>query len=829
MTQSVHFDHEDVKAAASQDPWELRDDFVDEVDVEDIAEAALSYAMAAEEAGSAEELAELATEEHQGAAQFNSDDLADAEGRLAETKGNLATPELESTVDILGKTVTLAEDTVQEVDDEIYAHGSLNTKVADHCQAAVDELNLWFTALQNGVDEYNDMAVPEPVVLLKPDGSSAANPERQLAHEQPTGVFSVPDDIIATIRQHHLDAAVADAEAAAAAIDGHIEGYRSTLTTYGAELTDNGYDMADSPLGIWHTPEMAEHHAQTIANAAERLEADPSDSEALGELESATAYLGNVSQGLFDENGNPVGQLSEEQAAYLKLVYDNIDPEHLATVGNLAASESNERFAAIGENLANGINALTSPSVNAFVPTAGDLPDSIAYFVDGGGIGPSEVGPDGIPRDPSGVELLKTAEMYNGFGALMEGATVPPGESFAGKMLEAGLAAQDWWTGSSISEHAEDEFQFTGGSSLLAAGAENSGAASDFLTRGDHAQRVMGHLWDDGGDAVARLIESGTFPSEGEEITPRQAAAARQVVLATGDLDADQVQQPVQQAAADVGIMYMHSIVGADMNDSGAGDGPFDIFGEKVPGFTFTESERRDFFRFLAGSEEEVESSFAGGIQTFHYVNAHAAFSADDPEAIARMGAYSGVLDAEFQRAQWMHQFDETKDAYATGQHIDKTWRTGAGMTLAAAGILVPGAAPVSTALSWTGVGNTLIQAVVPPPVDTADSDFNASQYNAVIEDGRSTRYIIAQAAADTNYRGAADAFDMPSLHDASSDEIAEAMVGGNFVPDLAAIEAERYDISPYMDPRVRLLVRPTEKAMEEAGVEAPDVDDEVD
>ncbi|WP_130799661.1 hypothetical protein [Streptomyces otsuchiensis] len=507
MTQGVHFDNEDVKAAASQDPWELRDDFVDEVDVEDIAEAALSYAMAAEEAGSAEELAELATEEHQGAAQFNSDDLADAEGRLAETKGNLATPELESTVDILGKTVTLAEDTVQEVDDEIYAHGSLNTKVADHRQAAVDELNLWFTALQNGVDEYNDMAVPEPVVLLKPDGSSAANPARQLAHEEPTGVFSLPDDIIVTIRQHHLDAAVEDAEATAAAIDGHIESYRSTLTTYGAELTDNGYDMADSPLGIWHTPEMAEYHAQALNEAVEALEENPDDADAVASLERVSGFLGAIAADLYDENGNPIGQMSASESRYLRELYESLSADDLARLGNLEVSEDLQgRFDAISTSVANSINIMLDPAVGGIEPGRSDryiqMPDSIAEF---------------MYRYDEKLEEIEDLERFNGFGGLMGHATVPPGDAFAELQADAALSVQrrvEELNNDRVFLHKDGHFsspawENTGSSGLLHSVSLNSDVSLALMRNPDDKETLLAGPWADSTGAGAVMLVAG--------------------------------------------------------------------------------------------------------------------------------------------------------------------------------------------------------------------------------------------------------------------------------------------------------------------------------
>ncbi|NJQ06310.1 hypothetical protein [Streptomyces lonarensis] len=509
MTQGVHFDNEDIKAAAAEDPWAKRDDFVDEVDVEDISEAALSYALAAEEAGSAEELAELATAEHQGAGEFNQEDLADAEGRLSDTRGNLATPELETTVDILGKTVTLAEDTVQEVDDEIYAHGNLNTKVADHRQAAVDELNHWFSALRSGVDEYNAMAVPEPVVVARPAGSSAANlPLRQLADEGPEGVFKLPDHIIETIRQHHLEAAVEDAEAAAESIDGHIEDYRSKLTTYGAELTESGYNMGDSPLGIWHTPEMAEHHANSLAEAVEVLEESPGDEDALERLESVSTYLDAISADLFDENANPVGEMSSEESAYLREFYSGLSAEDLARLGNLEVVESlEERFGAVTVRFSNGVNVMANPAVGGIDPGGAGLPESIATFI------------FGYEGELNEIEDL---ERFNGFGALMGNATVAPHSDFAELQADAALSVQrrvEELNNDRVFLHKDGHFTGpawvnTGSSGLLDSVSLNPEVSLALMRNSDDKETLLSGPWGDSTGAGAVMLAAGQQDSD---------------------------------------------------------------------------------------------------------------------------------------------------------------------------------------------------------------------------------------------------------------------------------------------------------------------------
>lgn len=834
MSPSVTFHMPDVKAEVSKDPWQLRDDFLAEIDIESIAHAVTAYSTAAEEAESAEDLARIADEQNAEAATVDGGiSLSNSEQRLADTLDDLSPGSVADTVGVLHKTVELADATMDDVSDEVSRPGGLNTKISDHSSDAVDEANLWNDELKGVLDAFNAAiedvpAVQHPVITVpKPAGSTASGLPGSVQAETADGVrYTLPDWIYTDIRQHFLDKAVEDAEAAAENIEGYIEEYRAELTRLGAELDAGGYDLGNGPLGLWHTPEMAEYHAEVISDATAALAENPDDAEALERLRNATAVMGSMTDDLFDADGRPVGEMPDAVREYLEAVYDGLEPSALATIGTLATDDP-DRFGGIAGNVADSINALTNPAVGGIDPTDGALPDSLAYFLDGTDIGPPEIGPDGNVIDPGMIHNLEVAGLYNGFGGLMANATVPPGTEFGAAMMETAVQAQDWWD-RVADDFAQEEFDFTGGVSLLTAGSMNPDAATEFLITEENAENLLRVEWPDDGDAAAEAVRVGTIPPEGEAISDRQAQAAQSVVLVTGDLEPDEVQVPLQQAVADVGITYMESLAGAHAGGSdlnGEVNGPHDIFGDPVPGFTLSEEQRRDFFGFLAGSDEQVETSFVAGLQAFHYTNAHNAFAADDPEAVARMASYAGVLDAEFQRAQFTERFEENKDAYATAQDIDKVWRTGASVGLSVAGILVPGGTAAATALNWTGVGNSLLQAHIPSPSDTAAAEFTGDQYNAVIDQGRSTRYLIAQAAADTDYRGAAGAMadsGIPSLHGADPDDLAVQMASGNFVPDLSALEAERWDMDPYMDQRERLLVGPITEEMEDADIEPP-------
>lgn len=569
MSQGVAFGVEDVKAEVSNSPWELRDDFMDEVDVESIAEAAVSYQQAAGEADNAGQLAELATQENVDAGTVDGMSLSDAEGRLQKTLDDVDGTALAGAVDVLHRTVALAEDTVESVENEISLKGKLNTQIFDRCQDAVDELNLWYTALNEAVDKANESEVNqangeilEIIMVAKPAGSNAKNLPGSVEAYPNGNIFSLPEHIISDIREHHLDLAVDDAEAAAGEIQDHIDKYREDLAGLGAELDAAGYNLSDSPLAIWHTPEMAEYHAQVIEEAVAVLKDDPTNEDALAQLENATLLMGTIGSDLWDENGNPVGEMSPAEQRYLRQVFDNLSGEDLAILGNLQGDDP--RLAAAQGNVGTGILALTNPEVGGLEPFHDTpdrqmpIPQSIRDLVYGIEVGEGDaIGFDGpVGYDPETGEIVISGMYeFQGLSNLLANSPYPPGDKFGEHLAESAVDVQQQYnlfvdpymnTGLlpavdpdgrefTIGRHEHVEFWAldTGASDVLDVVSRNVDASQNFLLNEGNLENLMGVPWNGHEDGAVGLLETATERGQATEENARQAATIAEDVFTT--------------------------------------------------------------------------------------------------------------------------------------------------------------------------------------------------------------------------------------------------------------------------------------------------------
>jgi hypothetical protein len=714
VSLGVEFTREDVQAAASNDPWQLSEDFLAEVDVEDIAEAAVSYSQAAGEADSAGELAELATEQSVESGTVDGMSLADAEARLAQTVTDVDGAAIEQTVRILRQTVGAAEDAVQSVDDEIWADGNLSTKIAERRQDAVDELNAWYGSLGEAIADYNSNPLYEdaqdsnPIIVVHqpPGATDATSSKGYVDAESSDGInFALPASLITDIRNHHLEKAAEDADDHAEAIDEHIEEYRAELSRLGADLDAEGYDFGGSPLDIWHTPEMAEYYAEQFSEA---VNAEPPDAAAIA---AATWPLANIVDGLFDENGNPIGEMTAREHAFMERFFDEVSADDLATLGAIeadllpygsdqAARRGGGGLEDVRATVANAINAMTNPDVVAgnlveerFGPGFTDVPESVSEYLFG---------------YEDTIESQEDLDRFNGFGALMGHASVPPGDGFGQVQADAALSVQRF-----VDEYNENELDhlFLGqgqGSVLNDSPMLNTGSSGLLHSVSLNPDLSLSLMRDE--EAKETLMEAYWADSDG----------AGKVMTVAGRQDDDIADEVIRYYADD--LSRLDRSWEFDRPDEW-GRHPVDTRGlqeafgdltlhriDAIVGLTDEEREwgtRKDIFTGIALLDEDLNLEFKMGLHEKQQELAADWFqgelTAHETNTFDRIHTLTVELMEGEQNA--LEHFQTHADKQAALEHKLLT------TTLAAAGGFIPG--HVGTGVSY--VASTLIASMDPP------------------------------------------------------------------------------------------------------------------
>ncbi|MGW7291622.1 putative alpha/beta hydrolase [Streptomyces xiamenensis] len=767
----ISFTRQEVADEAGCDPWKERTDFQNETDAEEIFTLSSVFrngSEAAEETGS---VAEYASDLEERAGTRGSNAIYEnAAEHLVQTHADLGGENLEVIARILGEVAEEVETVLEQNEEAITGDMGMNWQMDRHESGANSEFGsfeTWLAAQVYGV------------------GSSLEYTIYDRTFTSVYGTFPV-DDVRDHIKQEHLEMLASFATAVHEGITGRIEDYYSLLYRKESELGDYGYNTVDSPLDFWFTPGRAEYEAEQLEIELNKENPDPE------KLDQYTSNLGRIAESVYgDPPMDPPGTLEDWQYEYLQRYYDTLSPDVFELLsGNMPAdevglgvgmgavqrAELNAGFHRAQLALANGINMVTNPELlgenSRFRGDEAYIPASIAPFFDPWG--------GGSHTDPDGYGITA----FNGFAETMTHATVAPGDDYAFKMANA---AMDWWDYSQINPDLSGVWN-TGSDDLLQSVSLNGGVSTQLLNDDVYLNRVLDAEWGEAPGA-ASLIRAGTMPEDGE-LTDAQLEAAKNVILAAGAEPgggrAAGMALDLQSAVSDVGIYHLDSLV-----NSSDGDGDRkDIFGTTIDAFNISTADRESFYEFMARTEDSVQMSHIAGIQAYGYNEALRAFDAGDQTAInlamERMGTVTGL----FEREQLMYQHELTSDEDASAAAVDKMWRTGAAVGISAVGAAATGG--ISTAATWTGMGNSVLQAIIPPPAPKADGELTQEQYDLIFEEGRSMRHVFVQAAADADYGTARQDMEdngIPDLHAVTPKELADRQDWGEFHEDLFRVE----------------------------------------
>jgi hypothetical protein len=356
------------------------------------------------------------------------------------------------------------------------------------------------------------------------------------------GPADAPDWLAGAIRDRFLEEAAIAAADADWALREECDAYHHHLLRLGRQLSALGHDLAGSPLGLWTDPELARY-------AARLLSRDLADGEPDAEtLRLYTEPLRSIADGVYAGLDGP-RPLRDAERACLEAFFAALDPDVLRQLAEAEAGPAGwatpyDWQPTVCETVANGLLLLTDPALGGIDP-AGEagrarLPQEVRGYLypQGGRLFSGDPAYRGYPMDAAAQRFRIELSGYNGFGALLAHATVPPGAAFARDLARSAVAVQtrsamqyDGLPESSLPlEPGGDVERNTGSSALLRVAALNARAAAALLADRHFARLLLSRQWDDSAGA-AEFVTAGAGADE--------AAAA--VVRAVAGEDAEAV------------------------------------------------------------------------------------------------------------------------------------------------------------------------------------------------------------------------------------------------------------------------------------------------
>ncbi|WP_052848295.1 hypothetical protein [Streptomyces avicenniae] len=798
----VHFTRGEVEKAAGGAPWTRQDAFTAEIAPEDIAATGTLWTRAAQESHRAGDLARTASRTAAAAGTVDGTPLADPEQRTTDTTRALGNDgeDADTAAHYLARAVEDALYAEQEVDDLVHGTGGLEQQYQDALEAARQEWAAW----QARPPATSPLLPPLRTEdgLLPPPGGGDLWP----------GLDEPAEGAAGRIRAKHLRTATEAADETAGAIDDAIETYRRRLTDYASELATLGYDIADGPLPLWTTDEMARYLAEQFAEELDRRPPDPDRLLAL--TEGLSAILGDP----LDAPGTPPARLTPVTRAYLATFLGALDAADLAALG--ALTERTEgldpgtagiQFAA-AQRVANSVMLLLDPELGGIDPTDADQLSAVPaalrpYLV---GLGDTSLTKGLTPGlltqiNPPDDSYRDTLEAFNGFGTLMATADTPPGDAFARILAETAVTAQTM-TQYQYMDGGYEDLANKGSTGLLAAAALNSEASAALLTDENFRDSLLSLHWEDSSGAAA-LVESGTTLPDG--IDHKDAAAGPYVeaaynVLSYAGDHTDEIHgdrnatiamyapldhAPLERAVGDTMLRYMNLV----SQLSGEGDSGFhtapaggdtlysNLFGEEYRhAFELSRDQQHGLFSLMHHADDAVRAEFEQGVSTWQTTTAHAAFRDDShaPSALQAVGRVAGFEDfatrenpssglAGKQRITFMNTISTA--AWVAGGLAELSARAGAGVSVGAYG-LIEG-----------------LRYALPDPGDGGASE---AQWNSIERGDQPVRTIVAYAAQAADYanpaRGeTAGDYPLPKPNGINETDIANAVADleGNIYP----------------------------------------------
>ncbi|TDC62736.1 hypothetical protein [Streptomyces hainanensis] len=778
------FTRVDVEGEAGRQPWQRCERFATEIDPDDMADTAASYARAADGARGAGELAARATTLAADAGGLDGDDLVDAEGRIVETADGLQGngEDLDQVLNHLVRAMNTAIDTRDEVYGLVFEPGGLEEKYQRHVQSAVDEWNAWQGALTDRVAEANRTGTTRgvlgtPVALWVQHGGRDLLVHPTIGSGGP--VYHLPDSLPGEVRAKHLRAAADDARAAYDDVTEAIDQYTRRLAESGQLLEGLGLDTTGGPLDLWTSPTVAEVAAQSLAEQLRQHHPDP---DLLALYTEGLAQIGD---------GDP-RLLTDAERDYLQRFYENLDIQALSALGQLhsdpddladgpgraAAEERLRGISRAQEAVANGINLLTDPERGGLDPTTeagrAAVPASVRAFVhdyaEGGVFGTDYPGPRFVPAE---------LRLFNGFGELMAHATTPPGDAFARDLAEAAVDIQ---TATSTQYHpmSIEVVPNTGSSGLLQAAALNTEASAGLLNDADFRDLLLRQEWEDS-EGVGALIRSGTTVPEG--VDPNDAAAKPYVqaafnVLANVDdyelfvLVPERSPQAdigntdhsgLQRAIGDTALRYLNMVSQfpgdagsqflepADPNDPAARRFTSLLGQDHRYGFQLSREDRQGLFELMNGGVDTVRSDFRAGVGEWQALTAYQAFRAGTGEAAAleAVGRVAGFVE---------HADIQAVENGADRSRIETTALTGLTTGAGAVATLAGASNPVSAGVALGAYGLTAAVRGSLGPAELTPQQL--AEIDAIESGDWNVRTLVAHAALAADYGNAQEALD---------------------------------------------------------------------
>ncbi|MDT0266241.1 hypothetical protein RM844_08025 [Streptomyces sp. DSM 44915] len=719
----VDFTREDVVEQAGVDPWETADDFADEIDLEEMAAASRGFAEAAGEAGSASEVAARASELSQDAATTDGIGHHNADEHITITEQDLqgGGQDIQDVADIINSATELAGETKESV--SILRSDAVG-KFHEHLTDARTTYQNKHAELQESVDAVNIFQTPSVTVagtVYDADGGRIDG-------------WSFPQAALDAIREHYLGKAAEDITSLHGDMETEIEDYRGWMLSRAGELTDLGYDVGAGPHNLWHTEEMAEYAAEGI----EEEMAKPEDERDLDRIATYTEGLAAIGLGVYDpaDPTTPRRDLTREEREYLHAFYDNLDEDTLAALGDLAPgtpggpdvgaghehaiSNQWDQIHGIQAALGNGINMLMNPEIGGLnidahpsIDGPVDIPESIRAFV---------YDADGDLRDAESLDEQRgVLNNFNGFGALMDQATVPPGDSFAHHLTASALDVQEVVHAINVGAYNDaaiaadgdpptdlvmpDFLENTGSSGLLSNVALNTDASFEILSNENTRDELLGAVWADS-DGVGDLVRSAVLPTGGESDGERRALADTVIQHFT-----DSPAMLVEDWNEATNLMYGHYPWDTSGLQGAVSDATLSrldaIVGlEGAEGVWDTE-DRYAAFSLMAATDESVYEHFKSGVYDAQRNMAYEYYANGSPQEGDQLNTLQSIANLtglmEWGERDVINWYEGREDAQAAQQQ--KMAKATLSAALGVTGTLAPGAYGTAVSLGTTGYG----------------------------------------------------------------------------------------------------------------------------
>ncbi|MEV1010845.1 hypothetical protein [Streptomyces sp. NPDC049881] len=513
----LDFDHKDVEAKGRK-PWKQRAAFRAEIEPDDMGDLAAQYVRAAPGAHDAGDLAERATEMSAGAGELDGRSLIVSEERIDETARGL-----QGNGNGIDETVRLILESMHEANDALDAVNlvidepliGLDATLRAHQRDAVTEWNEWVELRQDAVADRmaalrgnpGNLGPPTPLTLWR-------RGDHVTLSALPTlngGLYTwsqLPDSLAERIRQRHIAAVAEAAEAADDRITREKDDYRAAMMHKALRLGEQDYDLDAGPFTLFTTPEMGDFAGARLHEELGRQNPD------MLTVKLYTEGLAALLDGIVEEDGDPIpfAELDPDQRAYLTAALGSLTTEDLTVLGRFASVPGAGLPGTVAfqdevlERIANGLNVLTDPSLGGY-----SVSDDAGWRKLPPGV--RDVLALAETDDPAFLFVDHLGE-WNGFGALMSHADVPPSDAWAKRLARAAMDAQLMSMDQYLQSDVTTLQANTGSSDLLGLVGLNSGASARLIGDDEFRADLLSAYWEDS-LGVARFIDSGTTVPDG--------------------------------------------------------------------------------------------------------------------------------------------------------------------------------------------------------------------------------------------------------------------------------------------------------------------------